>query len=66
MASAVRPALAVASAQRSRAAAWVGGWEDFAAYPLLHAPLDGTRLLLCAVLAACALLPFADSRGIEP
>jgi energy-coupling factor transport system permease protein len=47
-------------------AAWVGGWEDFAAYPLLHAPLDGTRVLLCAVLAVCALLPFADRRGIEP
>jgi energy-coupling factor transport system permease protein len=48
------------------AAAWLGGWEDFSAYPLLHAPLDASRLLLCAVLAASALLPFADRRGIEP
>ena len=47
-------------------AAWVGDWERFAAYPLLSAPLDGARLLLVVVLAVCALLPFADRRGIEP
>ena len=47
-------------------AAWVGDWERFAAYPLLSAPLDGARLLLAALLAVCALLPFADRRGIEP
>jgi energy-coupling factor transport system permease protein len=47
-------------------AAGVGDWEAFAAYPALEAPLDGTRLVLAATLAACALLPFADRRGIEP
>ena len=45
-------------------AAAVGGWEAFAAYPQLVAPLDGADLGLAAALVAVALLPFADRRGI--
>jgi energy-coupling factor transport system permease protein len=47
------------------AGAHAGGTEGFAAYPLFAAPLGGEQLALCAVLAACALLPFADRRGIS-
>jgi energy-coupling factor transport system permease protein len=49
-------ALAVASG--------VGGWEGFAAYPRLIVPLEALQLVVAAALAACALLPFADRRGI--
>ncbi len=36
------------------------------AYPSLAAPLGPGELALGAALAACALAPFADRRGIEP
>jgi energy-coupling factor transport system permease protein len=41
------------------------GLAAFDAYPLLHVPLSTGLLALCAALAATALLPFADRRGIE-
>jgi energy-coupling factor transport system permease protein len=44
----------------------VGDWQAFEAYPTLVAPVGAAQLLLGAVLAACALAPFADRRGIEP
>jgi energy-coupling factor transport system permease protein len=39
-------------------------WEPFAAYPRTVAPVDGGVLALALALVACALLPFADRRGI--
>jgi energy-coupling factor transport system permease protein len=45
-------------------ASGTGGWEGFEAYPRTVAPLDGPLLLLAGALAACALLPFADRRGV--
>jgi energy-coupling factor transport system permease protein len=45
-------------------AAHAGGWQRFAAYPSFSAPVDGGLVALAALLAACALLPFADRRGI--
>jgi energy-coupling factor transport system permease protein len=45
---------------------WIGDWERFSDAPVLEAPVDGRLLLFAATLAACALLPFADRRGIEP
>jgi len=45
-------------------AAYLGGWEAFEAYPSFTAPIDARLLTLSAVLASCALLPFADRRGI--
>ena len=42
----------------------VGGWEGFEAYPRLVVPLEPRQLVLAVVLAACALLPFVDRRGI--
>ena len=47
-------------------AAWPGDWERFTPTRCSRAPLDGARLALAAALAVCALLPFADRRGIEP
>jgi energy-coupling factor transport system permease protein len=44
--------------------AHVAGWQSFEAYPFFTAPVDGPVLALCAALVACALLPFADRRGI--
>jgi energy-coupling factor transport system permease protein len=44
----------------------VRGWERFSAYPTLSAPVSAGVLALCAALAACVLLPFADRRGIGP
>jgi energy-coupling factor transport system permease protein len=44
--------------------AHAGGWQQFSAYPSLSAPVDARLLVLCALLGACALLPFADRRGI--
>jgi energy-coupling factor transport system permease protein len=41
----------------------VGGWAPFQTIPRLEA---GDALLPAAALALCALLPFADRRGIEP
>jgi len=43
----------------------VAGLAPFAAYPALHSPLPGRELGLAAAVVACALLPFADRRGIE-
>jgi energy-coupling factor transport system permease protein len=40
------------------------GWEPFEAYPRTRAPVDGGVLALAAALLACALLPFADRRGV--
>jgi energy-coupling factor transport system permease protein len=37
----------------------------FSAYPALHMPLSVRELVLSLALAACALLPFGDRRGIE-
>jgi energy-coupling factor transport system permease protein len=37
----------------------------FSAYPSLHAPVSGSTIEVSAALLACALLPFADRRGIE-
>lgn len=45
-------------------AAGAGGWEAFEAYPRTEAALGPRQLGLAAALAACALLPFADRRGI--
>ena len=42
------------------------GWAAFAAYPRIEVPLGASTLLPAAALAACALLPFADRRGVEP
>jgi energy-coupling factor transport system permease protein len=48
-------------------ASGLGGWEGFEAYPRTTATLDGRVRALAFALAACALLPFADRRGIgEP
>jgi energy-coupling factor transport system permease protein len=44
-------------------AALVGGWDAFDAYPRTEAPLTSGVALLCAALAAIALLPFAARRG---
>ena len=45
-------------------AAGLGGWEGFEPYPRTEASLGAAQLGLAAALAACALLPFADRRGI--
>ena len=45
-------------------AAHVAGAQGFDAYPSFSAPVGPEQLGLCALLAACALLPFADRRGI--
>lgn len=42
----------------------LGAWGEFEAYPRLHAPLSAATLIAIAAFAACALLPFADRRGI--
>ena len=44
----------------------VAGLTPFQAYPALHGPVGVGEVLLSAGLIACALLPFADRRGIEP
>ncbi len=46
--------------------AWAGDVQHFEAYPSFSAPVDAGQLALCAALALCALLPFADRRGIGP
>jgi energy-coupling factor transport system permease protein len=46
-------------------AAKISGLAPFSAYPALRAPLRGGEVALAAALLACALLPFADRRGIE-
>jgi energy-coupling factor transport system permease protein len=42
-----------------------GGLAPFQAYPSLHAPVGTAELGVAAALFGCALLPFADRRGIE-
>jgi D-serine deaminase-like pyridoxal phosphate-dependent protein len=46
-------------------AAYAGDWQSFDAYPSFSAPVDARLLVLTALLALCALLPFADRRGID-
>lgn len=46
-------------------AARIANLAPFHAYPTLYAPVGGSQLALAAGLLACALLPFADRRGIE-
>jgi energy-coupling factor transport system permease protein len=41
------------------------GLVPFQSGPALHAPVGVTGLAAAAGLIACALLPFADRRGIE-
>lgn len=43
----------------------IANLAPFHAYPALRAPLTAGELALAAALLACALLPFADRRGIE-
>jgi energy-coupling factor transport system permease protein len=45
-------------------ASGIGGWEGFQAYPRVLVPLDPRLFVVAAALAVCALLPFADRRGI--
>ena len=42
----------------------VAGLAPFQAYPALHAPIDGGVIAVAAAILVCALLPFADRRGI--
>jgi energy-coupling factor transport system permease protein len=42
------------------------GWAGFDVLPRLGTAVAAPALLLAAALAACALAPFADRRGIEP
>jgi energy-coupling factor transport system permease protein len=42
----------------------LGLWGGFEAYPRLHMSLDGATLAAIAALVLCAILPFADRRGI--
>jgi energy-coupling factor transport system permease protein len=37
----------------------------FSAYPSLHAPISASTIEVSVALLACALVPFADRRGIE-
>jgi energy-coupling factor transport system permease protein len=46
-------------------AARIGGLVPFTSDPALHAPLSAGGLAASIALPACALLPFADRRGIE-
>jgi energy-coupling factor transport system permease protein len=43
----------------------VTGLAAFSAYPSLHAASGPGVLALCAALLACALVPFADRRGVR-
>ena len=43
-----------------------GGLEPFRAYPALWMPLGAGEWALAAALLACALLPFAERRGVRP
>ena len=47
-------------------AARAAGWLRFESDPALHAPIGIPDLVVVAALLACALLPFADRRGIGP
>ena len=46
-------------------AARVAGLVPFRAYPALHMPVSVGELGLALALLTCALLPFANRRGIE-
>jgi len=46
-------------------AARVGGLTPFAAYPALRVPLPAGELAISLALLVCAVLPFADRKGIE-
>ncbi len=41
------------------------GWAPLNAYPALHAPVAGAEIGLAVGLLVCALVPFADRRGVE-
>jgi len=41
-----------------------GAWGQFDAYPRLSAPITPATVIAIAALFVCALLPFADRRGI--
>jgi energy-coupling factor transport system permease protein len=41
------------------------GWAPLHAYPSLQAPLGARELVVSVTLIACALVPFANRRGIE-
>lgn len=43
----------------------LAGLEPFSSDPALHAPVSAGGLAVAAGLLVCALLPFADRRGIE-
>jgi energy-coupling factor transport system permease protein len=43
----------------------VAGVAPFRAYPAMYAPVGAGGLAVAAALLVCALLPFADRRGIE-
>jgi hypothetical protein len=43
----------------------LAGLEPFSSDPALHAPVSAGGLAVAAGLLMCALLPFADRRGIE-
>jgi len=57
-------AAAAAAVVALTAAAWLGGWARFEAYPTLEAPVTAPLLVLLGALAAVALAPFADRRGV--
>ena len=44
----------------------IAGLEPFSSDPALHAPVSAGGLAVAGGLLVCALLPFADRRGIEP
>jgi energy-coupling factor transport system permease protein len=44
----------------------IEGWAAFAALPQLGTAIDGSALAFAAALAVCALLPFAQRRGVAP
>lgn len=43
----------------------VGGLAPFGAYPSLQVPVAPGELAVAAALIACALVPFADRRGVD-
>jgi hypothetical protein len=43
----------------------MAGLEPFASDPALHAPVRIGGVAVATALLLCALLPFADRRGIE-
>jgi hypothetical protein len=38
---------------------------QFSAYPSLRAPVDASTFAIALALVVCALLPFADARGVQ-